>query len=585
MQLRLTTFLLRSGVTPAGALTDSARAGVELQLWGDGSLEPIEPEDAALAAAARAGELVIALFERSTDPPAWQQFLNQALGAPFFTGASASRGAVIFCPVDGPTSRRWLAWCFGSGSRALRRGATDSRFGLVVALNALARVPDASTTAEGAQPRIRRPHFSDVTARTTVGPRQRSSHRAARSVPPEAFPVDRRSALVGSVGGRSHDQVLGVVKGGRSLAFRKHVEDVDELVALSTQLLQRARDDRYKASFGWVDRLTLVDDEPVHQALTEQLARELLANEPTADADVILPDDLLDDDDDRSIEFVLFPRERRTSASRTNLTLGAVVAYLGRSSNPADPGRALAQALRFLDGTKDEVGTATILECLAADLTVDGVRYVAHEGDYYRVEESFVDEVDEELGDLPESALRLPCYHGDAEPRYNRRAVETDPAGFVLLDGQLFHAPGETAIELCDLLAGTGALVHVKRKGRSSVLSHLFLQAANACDLLRRSAPARQRLCEIIQASSASPGLTDAAHAALAALERRDGGPEVVFTFLGDFRSNRIVDLPLFSKVSMVQVARTLGLLGYRTSYKLVGSCRSGHPPRQCDWN
>jgi hypothetical protein len=45
----------------------------------------------------------------------------------------------------------------------------------------------------------------------------------------------------------------------------------------------------------------------------------------------------------------------------------------------------------------------------------------------------------------------------------------------------------------------------------------------------------------------------------LAALERRDSGPEITFAFLGDFRTNRIADLPLFSKVSLVQVIRTLG--------------------------
>ncbi len=585
MQLRLTALLLRGGVTPVGAITENSRACVELQLWSDGKLERIEPEDAELATTARAGELVVALLDRPADQPAWQQFLNQALGVPFFTGTPASRGAIIFCPIDGAMSRRWLAWCFGSGSRALRRAATDSRFGLVVALNALAQLPESSAAAQGTPQVTSRPYLRDVATRTTLGPRQRSSHRAARSVPPEAFRVDRRSDLVGSVGGRSHDPLLGVVKGGRSLAFRSHVEQIDDLVILSSQVLERASDDGYKATFGWVDRLTLVDDDDVRQALIEQLANDLLADQQMPDADVMLPDDLLEDDDERSIEFVLFPGERRTSASRTTLTLGSVATHIGRSPDPRQWAHGLEQPLRFLDGAKGEVGIATMLECLAADLTNGGDRYVAHEGDFYRVEESFVNEVDEELRDLPESTLRLPCYHGDPEPQFNRLAAETDPARFVLLDGQLFHASGETGVELCDLLADTGALVHVKRKGRSSVLSHLFLQAANGCDVLRRSKPARERLSEMIRASTASPDLIDTTLAALAALERRDGGPEVVFAFLGDFRSNRIVDLPLFSKVSLVQVVRTLGWLGYHTSYKLVALCRTGHPLRQRGWN
>jgi uncharacterized protein (TIGR04141 family) len=585
MQLRLTALLLRGGITPVGALTESFRACVELQLWSKGKLERIEPEDADLATTARAGELVLALLDRSPDQPAWQQFLNQALGVTFFTGTSASRGAVIFCPVDAAASRQWLAWCFGSGSRALRSTATDPRFGLVTALNALAQLPESSASAGDASQAPARPYLRDVATRTTLGPRQRSSHRAARSVPPEAFRVDRRSDLVGSVGGRSHDPLLGVVKGGRSLSFRRHVERIEDLVTYSLQVLERATDDGYKATFGWVDRLTLVDDDDRRQALTDQLANDVLASEHVPDADVMFPDDLVEDDDERSIEFVLFPGERRTAAPRTTLTLGSVAAHIARSPDRRQRVHALEHPLRFLDGAKAEIGVATLLECLAADLINDGERYVAHEGDFYRVEESFVNEVDDELRDLPESTLRLPCYHGDPEPHYNRLVAELDPTRFVLLDGQLFHAPGEAGVELCDLIADTGALVHVKRKGRSSVLSHLFLQAANACDILRRSAPARERLSEMIRGSAASSGLIEATLATLAALERRDGAPEVVFAFLGDFRRNRILDLPLFSRVSLVQVARTLRLLGYHTSYKLVHVCREAHSLRQRGWH
>jgi hypothetical protein len=55
----------------------------------------------------------------------------------------------------------------------------------------------------------------------------------------------------------------------------------------------------------------------------------------------------------------------------------------------------------------------------------------------------------------------------------------------------------------------SGALVHLKRKGKSSVLSHLFLQAANSCELLRRSARARDELGRLVRAKGCSPTLVD----------------------------------------------------------------------------
>ena len=79
MQLPLTALVLRSGVTPANAFTESSRGAVDLQLWSAGNLERIEAGDVELALTARADELVIALLDRPADQPAWQQFLNQAL--------------------------------------------------------------------------------------------------------------------------------------------------------------------------------------------------------------------------------------------------------------------------------------------------------------------------------------------------------------------------------------------------------------------------------------------------------------------------------------------------------------------------
>jgi hypothetical protein len=79
MQLPLTALVLRSGVTPANAFTESFRGAVDLRLWSAGNLERIEADDVELPLAARADELGIALLDRPADQPAWQQFLNRPL--------------------------------------------------------------------------------------------------------------------------------------------------------------------------------------------------------------------------------------------------------------------------------------------------------------------------------------------------------------------------------------------------------------------------------------------------------------------------------------------------------------------------
>jgi uncharacterized protein (TIGR04141 family) len=160
------------------------------------------------------------------------------------------------------------------------------------------------------------------------------------------------------------------------------------------------------------------------------------------------------------------------------------------------------------------------------------------------------------------------------EGTYNQSVGRADPDRFAVLDHSLIRLPGETGIEACDLVGASGALVHVKRKGKSSVLSHLFLQAVNSCDALRWSTEAQQQLKEMIKAHGASPALVASSLEALARLQRGGHDIEVVFAFLGDWRQRTITSLPLFSRISLVQAARRIGQLGYQASVKLVDICQ-----------
>src|SRR5439155_24385659 len=102
---------------------------------------------------------------------------------------------------------RWVAWAFGTGSRALRRKARDPRFGLLVALN-LRAVPllEAAST-EGEVSKSPRPRLREMSFRTTSPYVQQTDQRAARDIPLEGFRLDRSSDLVATVGGSGADPV------------------------------------------------------------------------------------------------------------------------------------------------------------------------------------------------------------------------------------------------------------------------------------------------------------------------------------------------------------------------------------------
>lgn len=576
--LPLNCFLLRPSATPANAWTDAASAEVELFYWVRGRIEPLSLDEAEILEAAVAGDVIVALLRRLTSPPAWQQFIKDALGLVSFGSAHESLGAIVFCAVSAAVDSgavRWVAWTFGNASRALRRSAQDPRFGLLAALNLLV-VPllQAEQPFEIASQRRRAPRLREMRYRTTSPYVQQTGHRAARDIPVDGFRVDRTSDLIAAVGGTGADPALttSTLLGGRSLRFRALVTRVEELTELASIAVDRSSATDYKEMFSWIDNVRPIDDPELIHELRLQLVDELVAYPGSPAIDAILPDDLINVGEDRSIKYVVFPHERGIGQGRVTLAVAAISDLVAQSRDAADRDRTLDAELRFLDESEDRIGTATVLECLSANLMRAGHNFIAYDGDFYSVDQSFVARIDSELSGVPLSSIDYPPYRGETEPAYNAMVGQYYPDRFVLLDREMIELPNEYGVEASDLVSSSGALIHVKRKGKSSVLSHLFLQVANSCELIRRSPLARQQLASLIRERAHNDQIVASVEAAYLQAEERGAEIEVTFAFLGDWKGKTITSLPLFSRISMVSEIRRVSNLGFRPTVAMISS-------------
>jgi uncharacterized protein (TIGR04141 family) len=576
--LALNGFLLRPDATPANAWTDSASEDVEIFSWEKGQLASLNQDDAEILEAAAAGDIIVGVIRRFAAPPPWQTFHKAVFNIAEFGSGRESLGAAVFCAVPTPVNDgeiRWVAWTFGSAGRALRRSAHDPRFGLLAVLNLLVVPLLKSEEAGLSQPqRHRSPQLREMRYRTNAPYVQQTGHRAARDIPVEAFRIDQTSDLVAAVGGTGADPALSTstLLGGRSLRFRAWINTPDELTELASIALERSGATEYKEMFSWVDNIRPVDDPGLIGNLRAQLAGEILANPDSALIDAILPDDLIETGEDRSIRYILFPRERGTGQGNVTLAMTAIGRLLGQTRDDGAGDAGLDADLRFLDESGELIGTATVLECISATLKRGDAEFIAYDGDFYAVNHSFVARIDAELSKIPVSGLRYPPYGGETEPAYNMTAARNYPDKFVLLDRALIELPDEHGVEAADLVCSSGALIHVKRKGKSSVLSHLFLQVANSCELLRRSTPAWQQLSLLINERAAGNPIIASIEAAHAAARKREAELEVAFAFLGDWSGKTITSLPLFSRISMVNEARRVSNLGFRPTVALIST-------------
>ena len=573
MLLPLNAFLVKRGVSPLDFVSQSSVPYLKFYLWTGERLETLSfGED--ILEAAMPGDMIVAIHERPRGLPGWQEFLQENFNVFGIDAPSASLGAIVFCAMtDGESSDsvRWVAWVFGACSRICRRAASDPRFGLTVTLNTLAaELLEASNAVETL---VRfdnlKPRLNMLKYKTTAPYFQQTGHQASRDIPVDGFRVDRYSDLVSAVGGSTTDSLFHHLSGGRSLQFKREIRHVDDFTSLSIEILARSNLSGYKEVFGWIDNISPVEDPQGIADLRRFLVKDLLRDPMPRTVDIMIPDDLPELGSGSAIQYILMPHRQRRNACDLVLT-PEMIARLVAGAVPEDRDLVLDQDLRFLDASKQEITSATVLECLCADLRIGAEQYILYDGNFYRVDPDFIRYVDDAISAIESSDLEFPPYRGGTEPAYNLRIKENLADRFVVVDGELIRLPGQTGIEPCDLVGPEGQLVHVKRKGRSSVLSHLFSQAVNSCKMLKVSDDARKQFTGIIGECSGSPELAEEVIAALASLNSKENGIEVVFAFLGSWRGRSVRSLPLFSRIALSQAVESINLMGYRARVKLI---------------
>jgi uncharacterized protein (TIGR04141 family) len=87
---------------------------------------------------------------------------------------------------------------------------------------------------------------------------------------------------------------------------------------------------------------------------------------------------------------------------------------------------------------------------------------------------------------IPRYDCELPEYDDSSERAYCARVSDELSRRFALMDQKTIRIGGAHGrVDFCNLFTATKDLIHVKRYGASSVLSHLFSQAAISGEAFR----------------------------------------------------------------------------------------------------
>jgi uncharacterized protein (TIGR04141 family) len=485
------------------------------------------------------------LLKPTPREPRWAPFLREGFAEDVQFTLSSTAAAVLFVQA----SARLFAVTFGQGRHLLHPEAFEIDFGLKVTLNSV----DA-TKLRSLDLRT----FEELTLHTR--------RQVSRSSSLEAFNVDVRRDLLGSVTGEPSDTTLARRLTGRdALSFIGPLAFSD-LGRKCESLLVHYESAQYKERFPWVDNIRIVRDGKTLDELNEKLVQQLNARD-TGKLHLAPPEVI----DWETVSFLYPGQASRPEEAHPDLDLESCLVSL--ASREGVERKDLALSLETLK--REKIRTVSedglfhserwsIYNCLVAELAKADALYILSAGQWFKIEKTFASQILENTKALVREIDHLPAAQaGEEEGTYNANAANASK-NLVLFDKDNKKAKGaRTAIEPCDLFSNSRQFIHVKRKLRSSSLSHLFAQGAISAETFLSDEKFRKDVKKSIEKKN--PAL---AHLLGDPKDRPDPSQyEVVFAVIAPpTREKWPQALPFFSQLNLDRTATRLKLLGFRVT-------------------
>lgn len=459
-------------------------------------------------------------------PPRWARFFDGHVDLDIFGRVASSAAALILHAHD-----RFFAMTFGQGRYLLDPDIWEQRFGLRVALNSIG---DSN--------------IRSIDKRTFDAISRHSKEQASREAAARDFSIDTEQDLLRAITGTPTESELGRRMSGMDALHCATTIDLDSLPELLGQYLDKFSDVSYRTKYPWVDHISEVSNHALIGELDQVIVDRIASNNPDR-IWMAVPEVIQWEHVDG------FVWQGRNQPKRHDVNL------LGfKCSMPADSVASIqtlkTKRVQCLDHEGNALDEWPAYKCIHAEIDHQDSSYLLAGGKWYRLSTSFVEDVNDAYAAIARYNHVFPDYADASEGDYNARLVNTDPAQYALMDQRnIPYGGGHSSVEFCDILVGGRDIVHVKRYGASSVLSHLFSQGLISGELFQTDLRFRELVNERLPDNHRFPNI---------ASRPRQDEYQVVFAVVSDARGE--LSLPFFSRLNLKHAARRLVGYGYRVS-------------------
>ncbi len=478
-------------------------------------------------------------YSKSTkNPPRWKFHLDEFASTKIPMLDNISNKAVMIVKMK----QRFLAIVFGHGRSFLKEECIERNFGLRVALNTID--PNKMRSVNAAT-------IEDMVVNT--------QRQASYSTTQDQFGLNVTNDILKAITGVPREKEIGNhISGKDSLVvsvFMDHLELKTKLELYYGEYLK----DSYKTNgFDWVDNIAEVRDASLKRSLDLMLC-EAIENKQLDNLTIAPPE---------TIEWEYIDGFNYTgmgigSANLENYRLDLDPMDYFNSIRPevnilAKIKRDRLQALN-IDGTIYTV--SNIYNAIVFQAEVNSNIYILSSGTWYLVNQPFFNRVNDFILSMVKvSKVSLPnCASDEKEGPYNERVAKSSP-DYCLFDKKLNSVEyGPKSVEACDLFTKNKQFIHVKNRGYSSQLSHLFAQGRVSAECFASDESFRKQVSNKAKRRFGVE-LFDPSK------KLQSDEFEVVYAIIHKKTENLISTLPFFSKVNLMMTAQELDRMHYKYS-------------------
>ncbi len=469
-------------------------------------------------------------------PPKWLSLFEDMISADEIRSLKSSLVSGIFL-VDRGGKKYALA--FGYGRALLDPGCYEERFGLIVTLNSI----DSNSIRS----------IDKKTFETPIYKHTRD--QAGRPGSASDFGLNVDQDLVRSITGKPTEEDLGNRLSGADSLSVTIKASLYELPALLDKFHEKFKDTSYRNNFPWADHFSQVTHKPVIEILNQSLIDKIRAKEMDR-MWMALPE---------IVEWSSISGFRYSPsilhASLPNIDMESFLSIRGADDMDI---QWLKRKKVYAFNVDDTAAHAAwrAYNCIYCEIDKNGNTYILNGGIWYCLASSYVDEINTRLYRIRYSRIDLPPCSELSEGEYNIRVQRENKDSVALMDKKLvLHGGGKSKIEFCDLYTKDKQLIHIKKYGASSTLSHLVYQGRVAGQLFHMDPEFREKVNHLLPKSFRLANPKEA-------IQTKDY--EIIYAVISKEAGEQMT-LPFFSRVSLVLAARELRGYGYKVSLKKIG--------------